>query len=81
MSHQSFQSTYSSYSHSSARDTQSTQATSSSTLFNPPPSFPTSSTPVNGGPIEASDNVLNVGFTPDKNSTKLVALPRPRERL
>ncbi|KAI4622461.1 uncharacterized protein J4E87_006403 [Alternaria ethzedia] len=59
MSHQSFQSTYSSYSHSSARDTQSTQATSSSTLFHPPPAFPTSSTPVNGGPVEASDNVLN----------------------
>ena len=50
MSHQSFQSTYSSYSHSSARDTQSTQATSSSTLFNPPPSFPTSTLrkPTNG---------------------------------
>ena len=59
MSHQSFQSTYSSYSHSSARDTQSTQATSNSTLFHPPPAFPTSSTPVNGGPVEASDNVLN----------------------
>jgi cell division control protein 24 len=58
MSHQSFQSTYSTFSHSSARDTQSTQATSSSTLFGHPPSF-TSSTPVNGGPVEASDNVLN----------------------
>jgi cell division control protein 24 len=58
MSHQSFQSTYSTFSHSSARDTQSTQATSSSTLFGHPPSF-TGSTPVNGGPVEASDNVLN----------------------
>ncbi|KAH7092909.1 Pleckstrin homology domain-containing protein [Paraphoma chrysanthemicola] len=59
MSHQSFQSQYSSYSHSSARDTQSTQHTSSSTLFGgqPPPNYPP--TPVNGGPIEASDNVLN----------------------
>lgn len=53
MSHQSFQSQYSSYSHSSVRDTQSTQATSTSTLFGQP------STPVNGGPVEASDNVLN----------------------
>ncbi|EMD68108.1 hypothetical protein COCSADRAFT_167374 [Bipolaris sorokiniana ND90Pr] len=61
MSHQSFQSTYSTYSHSSARDTQSTQATSTSTLFGPPSTFPpsTSSTPVNGGPVEASENVLN----------------------
>ncbi|USP81603.1 hypothetical protein yc1106_08877 [Curvularia clavata] len=61
MSHQSFQSTYSTYSHSSLRDTQSTQATSSSTLFGGPPPFPpsTSSTPVNGGPVEASENVLN----------------------
>lgn len=65
MSHQSYQShqsQYSSYSHSSARDTQSTQATSSSTLFGgsaPPPAFPTSSTPVNGGPVEAANNVLN----------------------
>lgn len=59
MSHQSYQSQYSSYSHSSARDTQSTQATSSSTLFGgQPPVFP-SSTPVNGGPIEAANNVLN----------------------
>ncbi|KAF2116371.1 Pleckstrin homology domain-containing protein [Lophiotrema nucula] len=58
MSHQSFQSSYSGYSHSSARDTQSTQATSTSTLFGQPPVFPTS-TPVNGGPIEASNNVLN----------------------
>ncbi|KAF1950932.1 hypothetical protein CC80DRAFT_220235 [Byssothecium circinans] len=59
MSHQSYQSQYSSYSHSSARDTQSTQATSASTLFSsPPPSFP-SSTPVNGGPVEAANNVLN----------------------
>tara|TARA_R110002003_G_scaffold70_7_gene6339 strand:- start:1220 stop:1897 length:678 start_codon:yes stop_codon:yes gene_type:complete len=59
MSHQSFQSQYSSYSHSSARDTQSTQHTSSSTLFGgqPPPNWPP--TPVNGGPVEASDNVLN----------------------
>jgi cell division control protein 24 len=59
MSHQSFQSQYSSYSHSSARDTQSTQATSTSTLFGgqPPPNYPP--TPVNGGPVEASDNVLN----------------------
>jgi cell division control protein 24 len=59
MSHQSYQSQYSSYSHSSARDTQSTQATSTSTLFGgqPPPNYP--STPVNGGPVEASDNVLN----------------------
>ncbi|KAF1938795.1 hypothetical protein EJ02DRAFT_514266 [Clathrospora elynae] len=52
MSHQSFQSTYSSFSHSSARDTQSTQATTTSTLFAHPP-------PANGGPVEASDNVLN----------------------
>ncbi|KAJ4295277.1 Guanine nucleotide exchange factor for Cdc42p [Kalmusia sp. IMI 367209] len=57
MSHQSYQSQYSSYSHSSARDTQSTQATSTSTLFNTPPVFP--GTPVNGGPVEAADNVLN----------------------
>jgi cell division control protein 24 len=59
MSHQSYQSQYSSYSHSSARDTQSTQASSTSTLFGgqPPPIYP--STPVNGGPVEASDNVLN----------------------
>lgn len=56
--HQSFQSQYSGYSHSTARDTQSTQATSSSTLFGQPPVFP-SSTPVNGGPVEASNNVLN----------------------
>ncbi|RMZ74609.1 Rho guanyl nucleotide exchange factor [Pyrenophora seminiperda CCB06] len=60
MSHQSFQSTYSSYSHSSARDTQSTQATSTSTLFQHPPSSFGQSTPINnGGPVEASDNVLN----------------------
>ncbi|KAH7383369.1 Pleckstrin homology domain-containing protein [Pyrenochaeta sp. MPI-SDFR-AT-0127] len=59
MSHQSFQSQYSTYSHSTARDTQSSHATTTSTLFgNPPPVFPTA-TPVNGGPIEASDNVLN----------------------
>ncbi|KAH8730717.1 Pleckstrin homology domain-containing protein [Phaeosphaeriaceae sp. PMI808] len=57
MSHQSYQSQYSSYSHSSTRDTQSTQHTSASTLFNQPPSYPP--TPVNGAPIEASDNVLN----------------------
>jgi cell division control protein 24 len=59
MSHQSYQSQYSSYSHSSARDTQSTQATATSTLFggHAPPTYP--STPVNGGPVEASDNVLN----------------------
>ena len=55
MSRQSFQSNYS---HNSARDTQSTQATSTSTLFNTPPTFPTG-TPVNGGPVEAADNVLN----------------------
>ncbi|KAL7770205.1 hypothetical protein CFE70_000138 [Pyrenophora teres f. teres 0-1] len=60
MSHQSFQSTYSSYSHSSARDTQSTQATSTSTLFQQPPNAFGAATPVNnGGPVEASDNVLN----------------------
>ncbi|KAL1604200.1 Guanine nucleotide exchange factor for Cdc42p [Nothophoma quercina] len=60
MSHQSFQSQYSSYSHNSARDTQGTNATSSSTLFGQaPPVFPTLATPVNGGPVEASDNVLN----------------------
>ncbi|KAF2130536.1 hypothetical protein P153DRAFT_289133 [Dothidotthia symphoricarpi CBS 119687] len=62
MSHQSYQSQYSSYSHSSARDTHSTQATATTTLFGqqppPPPVFPTG-TPVNGGPVEASDNVLN----------------------
>jgi cell division control protein 24 len=58
-SHQSFQSQYSSYSHSSQRDTRSTQDTAASTLFgHPPPVFP-SSTPVNGGPVEASNNVLN----------------------
>jgi cell division control protein 24 len=59
MSHQSYQSQYSSYSHSTARDTQSTQATATSTLFggHAPPTYP--STPVNGGPVEASDNVLN----------------------
>ncbi|KAF3051711.1 hypothetical protein E8E11_003394 [Didymella keratinophila] len=60
MSHQSFQSQYSSYSHNSARDTQGTNATSTSTLFGQaPPVFPTLATPVNGGPVEASDNVLN----------------------
>lgn len=61
MSHQSFQSQYSSYSHNSARDTQGTNATTTSTLFAnpPPPVFPTPATPVNGGPVEASDNVLN----------------------
>lgn len=60
MSHQSFQSQYSSYSHNSARDTHGTNATSTSTLFgHPPPVFPPQSTPVNGGPVEASDNVLN----------------------
>jgi cell division control protein 24 len=59
MSHQSYQSSYSSYSHSSSRDTQSTQATSTTTLFgNPPSGFPPT-TPVNGGPIEAANNVLN----------------------
>ncbi|PVH94321.1 hypothetical protein DM02DRAFT_633807 [Periconia macrospinosa] len=59
MSHQSYQSQYSSYSHNSSRDTQSSQATSTSTLFGaPPPVFPTS-TPVNGGPVEAANNVLN----------------------
>lgn len=60
MSHQSFQSQYSSYSHSS-RDTQGTNATTASTLFGqPPPAFPSlASTPVNGGPVEASDSVLN----------------------
>jgi len=59
MSHQSFQSQYSSYSHNSTRDTQSTQGTGVTTLFggHPPPSYP--NTPVNGGPVEASDNVLN----------------------
>jgi cell division control protein 24 len=59
MSHQSFQSQYSTYSHNSTRDTQSTQATGVSTLFGgqPPPNLPP--TPVNGGPVEASDNVLN----------------------
>lgn len=57
MSHQSYQSQYSSYSHSSARDTQSTSATSASTLFGQQTPF--SSTPVNGGPVEASNNVLN----------------------
>lgn len=55
MSHQSFQS-HSSF-HSSVRDTQSTQATTTTTLFNSPPAFP--QTPVNGGPVEAADNVLN----------------------
>ena len=60
MSHQSFQSQYSSYSHNSARDTSGTNATSSSTLFQPPPVFPTlATTPVNGGPVEASESVLN----------------------
>lgn len=59
MSHQSYQSQYSSYSHNSSRDTQSSQSTSTSTLFGgPPPAFPTS-TPVNGGPVEAANNVLN----------------------
>ncbi|PSN60934.1 hypothetical protein BS50DRAFT_604295 [Corynespora cassiicola Philippines] len=65
MSHQSYQSQYSSYSHSSARDTQSSQGTSTSTLFagQPPVFSPATSTPtptpVNGGPVEASNNVLN----------------------
>lgn len=59
MSHQSFQSQYSTYSHNTARDTHSTNTTTASTLFgNPPPIFPPA-TPVNGGPVEASDNVLN----------------------
>ncbi|OAG12303.1 uncharacterized protein CC84DRAFT_1183010 [Paraphaeosphaeria sporulosa] len=57
MSHQSYQSQHSSYSHSTHRDTQSTAATSTSTLFTTPPTFP--GTPVNGGPVEAADNVLN----------------------
>jgi cell division control protein 24 len=56
-SHQSYASQYSNWSHSTARDTQSSAATSTSTLFTPPV-FPTSMS-VNGGPIEASDNVLN----------------------
>ncbi len=51
MSHQSFQSQFSTFS-------QNTQGTTASTLFGTPPPFPTA-TPVNGGPIEASDNVLN----------------------
>lgn len=55
MSHQSFQSQYSTFSHSTNRDTQSTQATGASTLFGPTPT----ATPVNGGPVEASENVLN----------------------
>jgi cell division control protein 24 len=59
MSHQSYQSQYSSYSHSTARDTQLTHATSSSTLFNQPSNVSSTSTLVNGGPVEASDNVLN----------------------
>ncbi|KAF2866971.1 Pleckstrin homology domain-containing protein [Massariosphaeria phaeospora] len=59
MSHQSYQSQYSTFSHSSARDTQSTQGTTASTLFGQqPPAFPPA-TPVNGGPVEASNNVLN----------------------
>ncbi|KAF2853327.1 hypothetical protein T440DRAFT_516029 [Plenodomus tracheiphilus IPT5] len=57
MSHQSFQSQYSTFSHSTLRDTQSSQATTASTLFAHAP-FPPG-TPVNGGPVEASDNVLN----------------------
>lgn len=64
-SHQSYSSQYSSSSHfsrSTTRDTQSThstQGTTSSTLFGQPPVFPTG-TPVNGGgPIEATNNVLN----------------------
>ncbi|KAF2258154.1 hypothetical protein CC78DRAFT_596551 [Lojkania enalia] len=59
MSHQSYQSSYSSFSHSTARDTQSTQATTSSTLFGQSPGVFSTPTPVNGGPIEASNNVLN----------------------
>jgi cell division control protein 24 len=65
MSHQSFQSQHSSYSYSgSARDTLSTQATnntSTTTLFGPPStvSLASTSTLVNGGPVEASNNVLN----------------------
>ena len=51
MSHQSFQSQYSTLSHS-------TQGTTPSTLFTNPPPFPPA-TPANGGPVEASDNVLN----------------------
>lgn len=60
MSHQSFNSQYSGYSHTgSLRDTQSTQHTSSSTLF-PPSAASSSATLVNnGGPVEASNNVLN----------------------
>ncbi|KAF2812596.1 uncharacterized protein BDZ99DRAFT_474742 [Mytilinidion resinicola] len=56
-SHQSYASQYSNWSHSTARDTQSSAATSTSTLFNPP--FPTATPVNNGGPIEASDSVLN----------------------
>lgn len=61
MSHQSYQSQYSTFSHNTSRDTQttqSTQGTSASTLFGNSPPFP-ASTPVNGGRVEASDNVLN----------------------
>lgn len=65
--HQGYQPPYSTYSH-----TTTTQAPSTATLFGqplqqlpqppqtpqtPPPAFPR--TPVNGGPVEASDNVLN----------------------
>jgi cell division control protein 24 len=60
--HQSFQSQYSSYSHSTLRDTQSTQSsqnTSTTTLFGPGTPFSATSTPVNGGPTEAANNVLN----------------------
>jgi len=49
---------YSSNSYISSRSSSSTQATSVSTLTGPTPPYPTS-TPANGAPIEASNNVLN----------------------
>ncbi|KAF2231214.1 hypothetical protein EV356DRAFT_452365 [Viridothelium virens] len=44
-------------SHPSLRYSDTTQGTSQSTLFPPPPPLP--QTPSNGGPVEATDNVLN----------------------
>ena len=89
-SHQSLASThYSSYSNSSLRSSDSTAATSFSTLVStPPPPLPTS-TPVNGGPIEATNSVLNKRAEKDQSlfqiclslRQRLEAIPRIKEVL
>ncbi|KAF2204547.1 hypothetical protein GQ43DRAFT_153594 [Delitschia confertaspora ATCC 74209] len=61
-SHQSYTSQYSastSFSRSTTRDTQSSQGTSVTTLFGTPSAPLPPVTPVNGGPVEATNNVLN----------------------